>query len=439
MTLEVIPIGGFSEIGRNCVAVKHDDEIVILDLGLMMDHYIELTESDDIENISGKKLIEGGAAPDINILKDLKKHVVGICISHGHLDHAGAIPFLANRFDADIHATKMTCEVIRNLTDRDRKPIKNKLESHPVNCRFKLTRKIEIEFIYMTHSIPQTVGIIVHTKEGSVAYLNDFKFDASPTMGPKSNIARIKELKGIKCLIVDCLYADKEMKAQSEKIAQQMLYDQLLNTDTDGRAVVITTFASHIARLKTITKLGQKMGRKVVFLGRSLAKYVHASEQAGVADFSDVNVIPYRVKIDSWLKDTRDYSKYLMVMTGHQGEPKAVLSRTLNTGLLRLKRDDIVVFSSKTIPVDVNIENRKKLDDHLKHNRIRIFSDIHVSGHGAREDHRDLLTWMKPEHLIPVHGGMKQLGAMKELAVYDLKYKPEKVHVLYNGQSVKLA
>ncbi len=437
--LEIIPVGGFSEIGRNCVAVKVDDEVVILDMGLMLDAYIEYTESDDIEDVSTKKLIEVGAVPDINILTKLKKCVVGICVSHGHLDHVGAIPYISSRFDADIHATPMTAEVIRNITDRDRRPIKNKIIEHDVNSRFKLTRKIEIEYVYMTHSIPHTVCTVIHTPYGSVAYINDFKLDASPTMGPKSNIKRLKELKGIKVLLLDSLYAHVDGKAPSEKIAQQMLFDQLLNTETNGRAVIITTFGSHIARLKTLVQLGQKMGRQVVFLGRSLSKYAEAAQNSGVFSFEGVKILGYRKKIDEWLsKNNKDFSKYLLIMTGHQGEPKAVLSRTLNSGLLRLKRDDLVVFSSKVIPVDVNVENRKKLDDHLKHNHIRIFSDLHVSGHGAREDHRDLLTWLKPENIIPLHGGMRQLGALKELAVNDLNYKPEKVHILYNGQILKI-
>lgn len=441
MTLEVIPIGGFSEIGRNCVAVKVDDDVVILDMGLMLDKYIEYTESDDIERVSGKKLIEVGAAPDVNHIKDLRKNVVGICVSHGHLDHVGAIPYIASKFDADIHATRMTCEVIRNLTSRDRKPIKNKIVSHAVNSRFRLSKNIEIEFVYMTHSIPETVAVIVHSKYGSVGYMNDFKLDASPTLGPKTNLKRIKELKGLKALIIDCLYAHVQEKAQSEKIAQQMLQDQLLNTDTAGKAVVVTTFSSHIARLKSIVALGQKMNRKVIFLGRSMSKYVLAAENAGIWKFQDkVTMLPYRNAVDEFLRrNGNDLSKYLLVMTGHQGEPKAVLSRTLNSGILRLRRDDIVVFSCKIIPVEVNVENRKRLEDHLRHNHIRIFSDIHVSGHGAREDHRDILNWMKPEHIIPTHGGMKQLGSLKDLAVGDLKYDPNKVHILYNGQRLKLA
>ncbi|MDD9953453.1 MAG: MBL fold metallo-hydrolase [Candidatus Woesearchaeota archaeon] len=440
MSLEIIPIGGFSEIGRNCCAVKVDDEVVICDLGLMLDKYIEYTDDEDLTDISPKKLIEVGAAPDIWLLDELKKNVVGICISHGHLDHVGAIPYLANRLDADIHATPMTCEVIKNLTNRDRRPIRNAIIDHPVNCKFKLTSKISIEFIHVTHSIPHTVGIVVHSNYGSVLYMNDFKIDHTPMLGQKTNMKRLEALNGIKCIVMDSLYADHKEKTPSEKIAHDMLFDQLLNTETDGKAIVITTFSSHIARMKSIVQLGEKLGRKVIMMGRSIDKYLNAAEKANVISFKGkIKVLPYRSKVDAWLKKKHDLSKYIIVMTGGQGEPKAVLARTVASGLLRLQQEDIVVFSCKVIPVSVNIENRHKLEENLQKQHVRIFSDIHVSGHGAKEDHRDLLKLLQPEHIIPTHGGMAQLGELKDMAVHDLGYKPEKVHILYNGQRVRLA
>jgi len=440
MTLEIIPLGGYSEIGRNCTAVKVDDEVVILDLGLMLDKYIEYTESDDVVDTSVKRLIQVGAVPDITLLGELRKHVVGICVSHGHLDHVGAIPYLANRLDADIHATPMTCEVIKNLTFRDEKPLSHDIVQHKPNSTFKLTRNIKVEFVHLTHSIPQTVAVIIHTKYGSVAYLNDFKFDSSPTMGQKSNTKRLRELKGIKAMILDCLYADHQGKAPSEKIAKQMLQDQLLDTDTKGKAIVVTTFSSHIARLKTIAELAVKMNRKAIFLGRSMDKYITAAANAGVIDLRTIGeVIPYRRKVDEWLRSKKDLSKYILVMTGHQGETKAVLSRTFKQGLLKLKPDDIVVFSSTTIPVPICIENRSRIEEALKQKHIRLFTDVHVSGHGAKEDMRDVIKLMEPEHIIPTHGGMMQLGALKEMAVKDMGYDPKRVHILYNGQRVRFA
>jgi len=364
MSLDIIPIGGFSEIGRNCVAIKHDDEIVICDMGLMLDKYIEYTEGLDNgkADISAKKLIQIGAAPDTNILGDLKRNVIAICVTHGHLDHVGAIPYLSNRFDADIHATPFTAEVIESISNNEGLILKNKVVTHPVNSRFRVSRKIEIEFIHVTHSVPDTVAVVVHTRDGSVAYLNDFKLDNSPTLGPKTNIKRIQELKGIKALVIDSLYAHKQEKAPSEKIAEQMLFDALLSTDTKGKAIIITTFSSHIARLKAIAKLGERLGRKVVFLGRSIDKYAQAAENAKIHSFKNsAKIIAYREKIDKFLTKMGNPGQYLIVATGHQGEPKAVLSRIIGEGKLRLRPNDIVVFSSKIIPTGLNEQNRAKL------------------------------------------------------------------------------
>jgi len=439
MTLEIIPLGGFSEIGRNSVAIKADDEIVICDLGLMLDKYIEYVDSNEGGDISPKKLIQIGAAPDIGLLGDLRKNVVAICISHAHLDHVGAVPYLANRFDCDVHAAPFTAQFIEAMTNLDRKPLRNKIVSHPINSRFRVSRNIEVEFIHMTHSVPHTVCIAVHTKYGTALYINDFKFDRTPTLGEKTNMRRLAQLRGLKCLVIDSLYAHKAERTPSEKIAEQMLFDEVLGTNTKGKMLVITTFSSHIARLKSIQKLGNKLNRKVVFLGRSLDKYVTAAEKVKLHDFKkNVKIVAYKDKINTFLRGIKDPGQYLLVMTGHMGEPKAVLSRVIEEGHLQLKKDDIVVFSNKIIPVDIIIQNRERLEGILRQKKVRIFTDIHVSGHGSREDHRALLDLVQPEHIVPTHGGIKQLESFKQLAVNDLGYRAENVHIIHNGQRLRL-
>jgi ribonuclease J len=411
-------------------------------MGLNLEQYIDYTEGLDNgrAGVSGKKLIQISAAPDVNILGDLRRDVVGICVTHAHLDHIGAIPFLANRFDCDIHATPFTAEVIESISNRDGLPLKNRVVKHPVNCRFRLTRKIEIEFIHITHSVPDTVAVVVHTKDGSVVYMNDFKLDHSPTLGPRTNVKRLQELRGAKCLIIDSLYAHKHEKALSEKIAEQMLFDAVLSMDTKGKAIIVTTFSSHIARLKAIAKLGERLGRKVVFLGRSIDKYTQAAEAADIHSFKgSAKIVAYREKIDKFLAKLRHPEQYLIVATGHQGEPKAVLSRIVTEGKLRLRPDDIVIFSSNVIPAGRNEQNREKLERHLRSKRVRILTGLHVSGHGAREDHRDVLQMLRPQHVIPTHGGHRQLEAFKDLAIKELGYKPDKVHILYNGKRLRLA
>lgn len=437
--LEIIPLGGFSEIGRNSVAIRADDEVVVLDLGLMMDKYIEYTDSDDLVEISGRKLIEIGAVPDVNILGDLKKKVVGIILTHAHLDHIGGVPYLANRFDCDIHSAPFTIELVRRMFSDEKRLPRGKLVAHDLNARFKLGSKFEIEFIYITHSAPHTIMALVHTPYGKILYANDFKFDNNPTLGPKPNYARLRELAGqIDYLIVDTLYADMPVKTPSEKIAEEMLKDVLLGTQSRGATIIVSTFSSHIARLRAIVNVAKMMKRQPVFLGRSLAKYVDAAETVGLADFSDVEIVPYGGKVKPYLKRVKEPGKYLFVATGHQGEPKAILSRIVDQNLLPLNDNDMVVFSSKTIPVPVSLANRKRLDDKLRAKHIRIFDNIHVSGHGAREDHRDFLNTLKPKHVIPTHGNVKQLRAFKELAE-EVGYKPKDIRIIKVGERVKVA
>lgn len=437
--LEIIPLGGFSEVGRNSVAVRCEDEVVILDMGLMMDKYIEYTDSDDLVEISGRKLIEIGAAPDVNILGDLKKKVKGILITHAHLDHVGAVPYLANKFECDIHATPFTIELLKKMFDSEKRTPRGKLTSHELNSRFKVSENIEVEFIYMTHSTPHTVMILLHTKHGKVLYANDFKLDNNPTLGPKPNYSRLRDLEGqVDFLILDTLYAKYPIKTPSEKIAEEMLKDVLLGTQSKGSTIIVTTFSSHIARLKAICNVAKMMKRKPVFLGRSLAKYTQAAEACGIADFSDAEIVGFGSKVKPYLKKFKNPDRYIFVATGNQGEPKATLARILNENMMPLGENDQVIFSCKTIPVPITIENRKRLEDQMRAKHIRIFTDIHVSGHGAREDHRDFLNMLKPKNIIPTHAEPSGLASFKELAE-EVGYKPEQVRIVVNGERVKVA
>ncbi|MBU1201970.1 MAG: MBL fold metallo-hydrolase [Nanoarchaeota archaeon] len=436
MGIEIIPVGGYSEIGRNCTAVKIDDEIVILDLGLHMEHYIEHSDSDDIVDMSSKTLMNIGAVPDIRILDNVKAKTVAICISHAHLDHVGATPFLANKFNCPVYGSQFTIEVLKTTIKDEKIDLKNKLVAKKENSRFKVSKNVEVEFINVTHSTPHTVMIAIHTKYGVVLYGNDYKIDNYPTLGNKTNIKRLKELK-VKVFIVDCLYSTNPTKTPSESIAKQMLKEILLNSNNKKNSIFVTTFSSHIARIKAVKEIGRKMGRTVVFLGRSLSKYAFSAESAGVTSFSDVTIVKYSNKVKKFLSKIKDPEKYLFVVTGHQGEPKATLSKIVNENYFNFKSGDIVIFSCQIIPVKVNYNNRRILEDSLKQKHVRIFRDIHVSGHASKEDQREVFAIIKPEHIIPVHGDLPRMQAMKELALEE-GFSEDKIHFLKNGDVLKI-
>jgi len=301
--IEIMTIGGYSEVGRNCTAVKYKNEVVIIDLGLHLDKYIELTQDAEIETkISADELIKSGAGPNINLLKDWKSMVKAIIPSHGHLDHVGAIPFLLEKFpQVPVICTGFTKEILVNTIKDEGIKADNKIVGINTNSKYQLTENLTIEFIHVTHSIPQSAIIVVHTPKGCIVYTNDFKFDNTPIIGQKPNYARLKELgkKGeVKAAIVDSLYSAYERKTPSENIAREMLKDVMLNLDTKGKVMVVTTFSSHIARLKSIIEFGKKLNRKIVFLGRSLHKYSSAAQRCGFVDFSkDVEIVKYGAKI----------------------------------------------------------------------------------------------------------------------------------------------
>lgn len=442
MGLQIITIGGYSEIGRNCTLVKVDDEAVILDMGLHMDNYIAYTEEREELHIdkpmSANDLIKVNAVPNVYKIEDLWPKVKAICITHAHLDHVGAVPFISNKFKADIHCTRYTAEVLGAILRDEKISLRNNIVFHPTNSRFKVSKKITIEFINITHSVPQTVIIAVHTPYGTLVYANDFKLDNAPTLGDKPNFKRLRALgeKGVKVLIVDSLYAGTAMKTPSESIAREMLKDVLLGVNSKGKAVVVTTFSSHIARLKSIVELGKKLRRKIVFIGRSLSKYMLAARTAGIIDFSKkADFVRYGNKIGKFFKGVKHPEKCLFVVTGHQGEPRAVLPRMVYQHIYNFREGDHVVFSCSIIPVEANIRNREKLDSELKKRKVRLFTDVHVSGHAFREDLRDLVSLLKPENIIPTHGNKKNLRAMKELAL-EIGYKSQNIKILRNGIQV---
>ena len=252
------------------------------------------------------------------------------------------------------------------------------------------------------------------------------------------------ELRGIRkaygdvvALIVDSTYSMDAKKTPSEKVAREMLRDVMIGTESEGKAVIVTTFSSHLARLQSIIDYGKRMGRKVVLLGRSLGKYVTAGENIGIINFSkEVEVARFRKHINKKFKQiAKNPAKYLIVCTGHQGEPKAVLSRIANEETdFKLGKEDHVVFSCRVIPTALNMANREVLEGKLRKFGVRIFRDIHVSGHAAKEDLRDLINMVKPQHILPAHGDISMSSALSELAM-EMGYRiGEDVHIMQNGQ-----
>ena len=437
--IEIFAIGGYSEFGRNMTAVRVDDEVIIIDMGIHMENFIRIQGSEDIETISTKRLLESDVVPHFKDISHIKDKVKAIVPTHAHLDHIGAIPFIAKKFDCDILCTPFTGEVIDAISKDRKQKIHNDIKFINPNSSHKVSDNISVDFINMTHSTPQTIMLGIRTKYGSILYANDFKFDVSPTLGPKPNFKKLREFQGAKCLISDCTRAWDQRKTPSESVAREMLKDVINGVVTEQNLIVATTFSSHLARLKSLINIAREKNRKVTILGRSLDKYISAGERAGIIDFSDVERIRYRDKIKKFLRKAgKNPSEHLLIVTGHQGEPEAVLADMVYGSIdFDFDPGDQIIFSCGVIPNEENEKNREFLESKLKAKHARIFKDIHVSGHAAREELRDLLDLVKPEHIIPAHGYPNMMKSLKDLAE-EMGFKENMVHMMGNGDSIRI-
>ncbi|MEK6860065.1 MAG: RNase J family beta-CASP ribonuclease [Nanoarchaeota archaeon] len=440
--MRIYGIGGFDEVGKNMTAVELKDDVFLFDCGLYLPPIVELEEAERV--YTEKRLRQIGAVPSDDILDSfgLRNKVRAILPSHAHLDHIGAIPYLAQRYNADVIGTPFTIEVLKTLISDEKINLRNKLRVVQPNsfCFVQgKTKKYKVEFINITHSTLQTSMIALHTDEGIVLYANDFKFDNNPILGKAPNYERLKEIgkEGVKAMIVDSLYSGDERKTASEKVARSLLEDVLLTTTNEGAGLFVTTFSSHIARLKSIVEFGKQLNRKIVFLGRSLNKYVAAAARIDMCPFiKDIELVSYKNQVARKLKHiNKNRKEYMIVCTGHQGEPGSILDRLSKNKLpFQFQNNDHVVFSSSVIPTKINIENRERLDDRLKKRGIRLFNNIHTSGHAGREDLRDFINMINPRHIIPAHGDHQKIAPMVELAE-ELGYKNKKnVHLIHDKQ-----
>jgi len=237
-------------------------------------------------------------------------------------------------------------------------------------------------------------------------------------------------------LITDSTYAYLKGKTPSESVARDKLKEVITGHDFSGKALIISTFSSHIARLKTLVDLGKKTGRKVLMLGRSLYKYVTAAEDVGIVKFSDsVEMVKYGSKIRKRLRKLMKDGKeeYFIIATGHQGEPKATLSKMVDQKIgFVLDSGDTVIFSCKVIPTPTNKENRAYLEKQLKNLGVDIFKDVHVSGHASRDDLREMVRILKPKNIVPAHGDLEKRAAFASLAL-EMGYTKRNVLLLSDG------
>ena len=444
--MEVCTVGGFEEVGKNMTAVKIGEDVFLFDCGFFLPGVIELQEEASIE-YTVKGLRRVGGIPDDRILDKIgwTKKVKAIFLSHAHLDHVAGLPFLADRYpNAPIYGTPFTMKVFESLYKDTKIALRNPLkiiDSNSINP-IPGIKDIRVEFVHTTHSTLDCTFVVLHTPEGKFFYALDYKFDDTPTFGAGPNYDRLAELgkEEVKVAIINTLYSGKRESTGSEKDADEMLQKAFQKVKDKGSAIFITTFSSHIERLTNIVKHAKQTNREIIFLGRSLAKYVDCAIQIGKCPFrNEITIMKYRGQVNGILKKIEsNRDKYLVVCTGHQGEKNSILDRiSKGETPFKFRQGDNLIFSSSVIPTEVNIEARKQLDLKFRKMGVDLQVDVHVHGHGSQESKKKLIKLIKPKIIIPSHGNRKQEEELICVA-NELGYKlGETSHLVSNGDVLK--
>ncbi len=442
MAVEIIAIGGYEEVGKNMSAIKVNDDVIIFDMGIHLDR-VYIHEDTDIARMHSLELIERGVIPDDTLMREVNGKVRAIVFTHGHLDHIGAVAKLAHRYDAPIIGTPYTIALIEHIIKSEKKfTVSNGLQVLNAGEKCQLSPEVTLEFINATHSIPQSVIAALHTSEGIIVYGLDFKFDDHQIISPPPDYQRLNKLgrKGVLALIAETTrVADKdEVKTYSEKVSRIIREDIMKRPLEEKSAMIVTTFSSHIERIQAISDIAEKSDRRILLLGRSMERYCSLAENMGILRLpDDASIFGSPKAINRALgRAEAKREDYLLVTTGHQGEPDALLPRIANGKTsFKIQRGDNIIISAPVIPHPMNIANRNLMEKRLISSGARIYTRAHVSGHAGKEDHRDLIRILNPTHIIPAHGDLYMLSAYAELAEEEGYKLGNDVHILRNGQA----
>ncbi|MFP4626865.1 MAG: RNase J family beta-CASP ribonuclease [Natronomonas sp.] len=444
MEIEIATIGGYEEVGRQMTAVRAGDDVVIFDMGLNLSKVL-IHDNVETERMHSLDLIDMGAIPDDRVMSDIEGDVQAIVPTHGHLDHIGAISKLAHRYDAPVVATPFTIELVKQQIESEQKfGVQNDLIKMEAGETMAIGEQCELEFVNVTHSIIDAINPVLHTPEGAIVYGLDKRMDHSPVLGDPIDMKRFREIgrEGVLCYIEDCTNAGKKGRTPSESVARAHLRDVITSMEDYDGGIVATTFSSHIARVTSLVEFAKDIGRQPVLLGRSMEKYSGTAERLGFVDFpGDLGMYGHRKSVDRTFKRIMNEGKenFLPVVTGHQGEPRAMLTRMARGETpFELDKGDKVIFSARVIPEPTNEGQRYQAETLLGMQGARIYDDVHVSGHLNREGHYEMLNALDPSHIIPAHQDMSGFSSYVNLASNEGYSLGRDLHVSRNGHTISL-
>ena len=446
MEIELATIGGYEAVGRQMTAVRAGEDVVIFDMGLNLSKVL-IHDNVETERMHSLDLIDMGAIPDDRVMSDIQGDVKAIVPTHGHLDHIGAISKLAHRYDAPVVATPFTIELVKQQIQSEEKfGVQNDLVKMEAGETMSIGERNQLEFVNVTHSIIDAINPVLHTPEGAIVYGLDKRVDHTPVIGDPIDMDRFREIgregAGVLCYIEDCTNAQKKGRTPSEAVARRHLKDVIYSMEDYTGGIVATTFSSHIARVKSLVEFAKDIGRKPVLLGRSMEKYSGTAERLDFVEFpEDLGMYGHRKSVDRTFKRVMNDGKgnFLPIVTGHQGEPRAMLTR-MGRGETpyELETGDKVIFSARVIPEPTNEGQRYQSERLLGMQGARIYDEVHVSGHLNREGHYEMLDALQPQNVIPSHQSMEGYAPYIDLAE-DMGYSMGRdLHVTRNGNMISL-
>jgi len=418
-SVKIIPIGGLGAIGKNMTLFMQNDEIIIVDCGIMFPR----DEMPGIDYI----------IPDFTFVRQHRDKVKGIILTHGHEDHIGAISFLLQEVKAPLYATRLTIGLIQSRLEE--RPLKYDPKFIEVEPRQTETiGSFSIEFIRVNHSIIGGVGLAIQTVAGTIIHTGDFKIDFSPVDGEVTDLYRFAHYgeKGVMLLLSDSTNSEKLGFTRSESSIMDKLSD--IFSDSKGR-IIVASFASNIQRIQQVLDTAQKYNRKVVISGLTMQKNIEIASTLGFLDIRDDLIISFE-------EASRLTNKKIVIIgTGTQGEPMSALAR-MAFGTHRnfiAERGDTVIITASVIPGNermvTNIVNAlMELGVNVYYDKDE---DIHVSGHGSSKELKLMLTITKPKFFMPVHGEYKHLKKHADIAE-SLNIKPAHIIIAKNGDILEL-
>jgi len=417
--LKIIPLGGLSEIGKNMMLIEYENDIIIIDAGLMFPE----------EEMLGIDLV----IPDISYLLERQGKIRGIIVTHGHEDHVGALPFLLPQLNVPIYSTKLTQGLI-SVKLKERKQLSEaKLKMIPPGGALTLG-KFKIEFFPVCHSIPDAVGLIINTPIGTIVHSGDFKIDYTPVSGKPTDLSRLAQLgaQGVLLLLADSTYAELPGYTPSERVVGETL-DHIM-ADAPGR-VIVTTFSSLVSRIQQVIDSAAKHQRRVFIVGRSMSDTTRMALELGYLNDPGGTL----ARLDELKGMPRN--KVVFITTGSQGEPTSALVRMANRDhrQVHILRGDTIVISATPIPGNEALINRT-VDNLFKQGAQVLYgkvAQVHVHGHGSQEELKLLLNLVKPKFFVPIHGEYRHLTIHAQIAK-SVGIPKENIFVLEDGDILEL-